>query len=276
MRDRRARAVSESRSFNPQSVPEVAAGYFWRARSAVGLGTTGFLVVEGNGHSNFDLVTPTVASQPTLLTENGGVQFRMRPTGDANPSSWQVKPAGASPGTNAAGWSGPTYVGQWVRKPDNGGVITGAGDLIWSHASGSVVRRFSLSTNLTPARIVMTGSSTGTAITTTHGPGILGPNWTWVELVFDPLLILGGSGDVDRLKLFINFVLQVPTATSGTMGTTINDGIAALTFCSKLASVAHANTSDWAAAYYCNGIPTLVHRVRLANADNPSGILLAA
>src|SRR6185369_14305374 len=94
--------------FSPADVPQVAAGYFWDATAASGLGTTGFKVPEGNRHTSFDLVQTTVASQPTALTENGGLQFRMRKSTDPNPSFL------ATAGSVQEGWTGSTYVGFWA------------------------------------------------------------------------------------------------------------------------------------------------------------------
>jgi hypothetical protein len=97
-----------------------------------------------------------------------------------------------------------------------------------------------------------------------------------VEFVFDPLLTLGGSTKDDKLKWFFDFVSQTITTPPTPDFTAIKDASAVIGICCRLSTGnANVDTTDWAACYYANGIPSLADRVRLANHRNPTGILLA-
>jgi hypothetical protein len=255
-------------------VPEVAAGYFWEASNTTGFGTTGFRVLEGNGHTTFDLVQATVANQPTLLTENGGTQFRMRKQVDANPSR-------VVSGAVQAGWTGATYIGGWFRQPDASGDTTGAGTY-FSHnnTTGSQGRIICVSGTTGGDNIGLTCNATGVGGATSRNAvasTLVGAGYHWLEWIFDPLLVLGGSPTADRGKIFSDLVLQTRTVTEsvGAMPTSIFDGNAFIAIACGNATASDADTTDWAAAYYANGIPSRPNRVKLANRCNPTGILLS-
>ena len=251
--------------FSPREVPEVAAGYFWEAGNTTGFGTTGFRVLEGNGHSTFDLIQATVANQPTLLTENGGAQFRMRNLASGTPSSMQS-------GVVAAGWTGATYIGAWLRLPVD---LTGTNNL-WQHDSNSAFRISLLTINGTPDLLrinIITTAQVFTASTFATPFADLG--WHWIEAIFDPLLVLGGSDNTDYVKVFSGLV-----ALSKILGnahpSALSSLAAAVRIANNTADVANnPDTTDWAAVYYANGIPSRANRVLLANRRNPSGVLLS-
>jgi hypothetical protein len=148
-------------------VPEVAAGYYWEAANTIGFGTTGFRVLEGNGHSTFDLVQATVANQPTALTENGGAQFRMRKTGDAVGASIL-----GTVGDVTAGWTGQTYIAGWFRLPDASGAVGSTGTSLFVHSNKTgnfTLTRTQVTCLLTGGtqKIRLTSSTNGTATTPT-------------------------------------------------------------------------------------------------------------
>jgi hypothetical protein len=256
--------------FSPRDVPEVAAGYFWDAAAATGLGTTGFKVPEGNGHSTFDLIQTTVANQPTALSEGGGAQFRMRNSGNANPST--VGTAAAV----TAGWTGATYVAGWFRLPDASGDITSFVTLL-GHSGGSGARRFQLQGLAGTPDLWSVQTSTSNSLATAkfdNASFLAGAAWVWGEAIFDPALTLGGSVAADRNKLFANLAAITRNSNTGTIGTTLDNSSVIINVASAGVGFANSDTTDWAAVYYGNGIPARADRVRLANFRNPSGVLL--
>lgn len=260
------RSKSRRRIFHPSFVPEIARGYFWEVASAVGLGTAGFLVPEGNGHSTFDLAQATVANQPTLLTENGGRQFRMRKFGD-NPSSL------ATAGDVVAGWSGATYIGMWLRLPVD---LTGINNIFQQGSLGAA--RMSLVTiNGTPDIFRVNVITQAQSFTnTTFSTPFADLGWHWIEGIFDPLLVLGGSTSADFVKAFKDLVTIAPVV-AGSHPSAISNLAATVRMDTTSSGTANnPDTTDWAACYYANGIPTLANRVKTANRMNPTGILLAA
>ncbi len=267
--DRAIWELAAGPGFSPRDIPEVAAGYYWEAGNTSGIGTAAFKVIEGNGHSTFDLVQATVANQPTVLTENGGTQFRMRKTGDAVGKSIMATAAAV-----AAGWTGATYVGMWARLPDASGVVAGF-DGFFQHDAGGPNKRtqvylFHTANDDIGFEVSSTGSN---SLLTTYTNIFAGSPWVWVELVFDPLFVLGGSLAGDRIKLFANLALR-SRVSSAAVATSITDSSAKLSVGSFNGSTGNGDTLDWAACYYANGIPSLQNRVRLANHRNPTGILL--
>lgn len=247
-------------AFDPRYVPEVAAGYLWLPRAATGFGTTGFKVPELNGHTTFNLPQATVLKQPTLLTENGGVQFRMRKSVDANPSVL------ISSGSAAAGWMGATYIAGWFRLPDASGDITGV-DVFFTHTLPATNLRLSLSSSSATDTLTATPSVTGASITglqTRWANPLLGGAWHWLEWIFDPLLVLGGSTMVDKFKLFCDLVLLArfdsnPTADA----TSMFNGVAPLQLATRTTSAANIDTTDWCNFLYVPGVPSAYHRDRL-------------
>ncbi len=272
---RRARwDLAAGPGFSPRDVPEVAAGYFWDAASASGIGTAAFKVPEGNGHSSFDLVQATVASQPTVLTENGARQFRMRPSTDPNPSLPII-----TAGNVTAGWTGPTMIAGWFRVPNSSGDIPVAGVQLFSHSlSSGTSRRIACSLgDGSPDRIQPTTSSDGTN-QAGNTPRCTNPFidtlWAWIEIIFDPSLTLGGSSPADVVKVFKNLVrltddVTIPTTAAASLNNT-NTQIVVGSF----AGGANGAALDWSTCYYANGIPSRANRVALANYRNPSGVLL--
>ena len=260
-------------SHQSTGVPQVDAGYYWEAANTVGFGTTGFRVLEGNGHSNFDFVQATVASQPTLLTENGGAQFRMRRSDDANQSSLTTS------GAVAAGWTGATYIAMWARLPDGVGVITanGFGGGLFAHTAVSNQRINLFPADGTPDTVSLqlfpVAAGTGNGIKRFDNANIFaGAGWVWLEGIFDPLLALGGSTDADKFKMFTGLTSRAIALSAGAAitGTTIANSTAQIKLACIAAGFANGDTTDWAACYYGNGIPSL------ANRCNPTGILLVA
>jgi hypothetical protein len=243
-------------AWNPANVPEVAAGYFWLAASATGAGTAAFKVPEGNGHSTFDLVQATVANQPTVLTEAGGTQFRMRKVGDAVGASIIAMAAPA-----AAGWTGNTYIGIWARLPDASGDISGSGTVggLFSHnlTTGNQ-RRLSWVLNGNPdvescTTVDLGAAGVGHFATSTWANRFDG-NWHWLEL----LVRVGVSHEMyDGLSLVTPASSTVPQAT-------LVDSVASISLaCRATGGLGNVDTTDWAACYYANGIPSLPNREAL-------------
>lgn len=252
----------------PQAIAQVAAGYYWLAVSATGHGTALFTVPEGNGNVAFNLPQVTVATQPTVLTENGGTQFRMRRAADANPS-WL-----ATAGTVQAGWTGPTYLAAWVRLPDAAGDVTGSGTLLGHFLATGNQRRlsWSLLSTTTPDSVSSTNSVDGavtTGLTTRWGPQPLaGAAWHWLEWVFDPALTLpaqtgDGSGVANKLKLYADFADQVRILDNVVDQTAVFNALAAIQVMSRSGNLANVDTTDWATCYYANGIPSRENREAL-------------
>jgi len=252
---------------SPADVPEIAAGYWWHPSMAVGLGGASFAVPEGNGHATFALIQANPLSQPTVLTENGQTQFRMRRSDDANQSSL------ATAGAVAAGWTGATYLAMWARLPDAAGIVTanGFGDQLFRHGATNQQRLTLFPADGTPDMLdlqlfpVAAGTGNGTK-KWDNANVFAGAGWTWVEAVFDPSLALGGSTDADKFKLFTGLTLRTIAASAGSAitGTTIANSTAAITMACIAAGFANGDTTDWAACYYGNGIPSLGNRVALS------------
>jgi len=248
--------------FDPRSIPEVAAGYWWHPDLDTGFGTTDFRCPEGNGHTTFDLVQPTVASQPTLLTENGGKQYRMRNAADGNPSLLGTAAA------VAAGWTGPTYIGGWFRLPAGG---TGAGVFFQHNTAGTQAR---INFNLSTLGLITAVSTNGSASVNNQylaAPVLTSLNWAWCEMAF-----LGvGATDADRAKAFVDFVEQTRNSGSGTIPATIFDATAKIGIgCRFQNALANVDTTDRSGVFYCNGIPSTANRHLLANASRPIAALL--
>ncbi len=244
-------------AWNPANVPEVAAGYFWLAASGTGIGTAGFKVPEGNGHTTFDLLQATVANQPAVLTELGGTQYRMGKSGSAAPARLAVS------GNVTAGWTGPTYIAGWFRLPDASGDITGVGGLL-RHNLGAGARRIQFNLATGPDEVSGFFSADGTATPNRRfGNPFVGGDWHWIEHVFDPSNTLGGTTTADRMKLFDNFALVAAGSVSAAQGASLFDATAPLTVCCQSAVASNADTTDWATLYYCNGIPSLPNREAL-------------
>lgn len=256
-------------TFSPSNVPEIASGYWWYAAGTSGIGTTGFRVIEQNGHSSFDLIQTTVASQPTLLSENGMAQFRMRKAATSNPAFL------ATVGSVQAGWTGATYMAGWFRLPDASGDVTNTDGLIIHYGAAGERRMRLITAAGTPDELSGALSVDGTAITTTRWVQTLaGSLWKWIEYIFDPLFVLGGSLNTDRLKLFANFSTVSTGSSVGGHNTTIFNANTPIVIASLNSTTANADTTDWAICYYGNGIPSLENRKNLANFYNPSGVLL--
>jgi hypothetical protein len=266
------RSKSRRRIFHPSFVPEVAAGYFWEAGNTTGFGTTGFKVLEGNGHSTFDLIQATVANQPTLLTENGGAQFRMRPTTDGAPAF------AVTSGSVARGWTSATGIMGWFRIPDAAGVLPASGTVLMQHSGGSGFRGINALANINSSTQVLSNALSGTgsdsnAVRAASPFG--GASWVWVEMFYDPAFVLGGSVAADRLKWFVNLTLTPNILPTGTVPASLFNATTPLAV-GCFTTQAPFCTTDWASCYYPNGIPSLANRVQLANRANPTGILLTA
>jgi hypothetical protein len=263
--DRAGWELAAGPGFSPRDVPEVAAGYWWEAGLTSGFGTTAFRVIEGNGHSTFDLIQGTVANQPTVLTENGGTQFRHRKIGD-NPTSMATA-AGV-----LAGWTGATYIGMWLRLPVD---LTGTNNL-FLHQSVGAGRMGLITLNGTPDIFRINLIDAAQAFTnTTFSTPFADLGWHWIEAVFDPLLVLGGTTSADFAKAFRDLVALAPVV-AGSHPAAIANVAGSVRMTSTSGGTANnPDVSDWAACYYANGIPSLQNRVRLANHRNPTGVLLA-
>ncbi len=242
-------------AWNPANVPEVAAGYFWLAASGTGIGTAGFKVPEGNAHTTFDLVQATVASQPTALTELGGTQYRMRKTADANPAKMATA-AGV-----LAGWTGATYIAGWFRLPVD---LTGGNNVFLHSTNGGFARMTAVTVNGTPD--IFRVNVTDAAQVTTNSQFVtpfadLG--WHFIEMVFDPLLVLGGSGPNDYVKAFADLTAMTRIATATHPAAIANVAGAVRLAQTISGSTTDADDYDWATLYYANGIPSLPNREAL-------------
>jgi hypothetical protein len=263
MRSRRRSAPPPRKTqtvFDPTTVAEIAAGYFWDPASASGLGGAGFKIPEGNGHTSFDLVQATVAKQPTALTENGAAQFRV-----PNTAGQFVSTAGAV----QAGWTGSTYMAAWLRLPNANGDITGADTFFGHNPLSTGQRRLIITgTNATPDLFSATASTAGTATASNSwGNPLVGSNWVFVETLFDTSLASPAS-----LALYADFALLVPSATAA-IPSTLFDGLAPIGIACRFAvSNNNIDTTDFGPFYYGNGIPSLANRKRLRNRHRPVAV----
>jgi membrane peptidoglycan carboxypeptidase len=119
------------------------------------------------------------------------------------------------------------------------------------------------------------GATNGTSATyDTPFDGGVGPSaaadWVYCEVTNDPLLSLGGSVAADKMKLFFNFVQQTQTIAPSLDFTQLFDATAPIQIASRPSGLANVDTTDWAACYYCNGIPSLSDRVMLARWNAPT------
>lgn len=246
----------------PQVVPQVDAGYYWLAASAVDHGEITFNVPEGNGNTTHDISQAVVASQPTVLTESGGTQFRMRSTADPNPSLPITTLL-----TVQAGWTGTTYLGMWLRIPDAGGDITSGNATPFGHnLTAGNQRRVNVQLgNGTPDFVVVTSSADGLnqsgnnirVASQTNG------SWQWFEVIWDLAFALGGTSPTDYCKFFVDLVRITPnTLNPTTAPATLFDALAKIVVGSPVAA-ANGLTLDWAAVYYANGIPSFENREAL-------------
>jgi hypothetical protein len=264
--------VQQSRATDDLSdITVLTNGYWWHARNASGIGTAAFKVPEGNLHTTFDLVQATVANQPTVLSENNSTQFRMRKQTDPNPSR-------IVSGAVQAGWTGATYVGGWFRQPDANGDTTGAGTY-FSHnnTTGGQGRIICVSGTTGGDNIGLTCNATGVGGATSRNAvasTLVGAGYHWLEWIFDPLLVLGGSPTADRGKIYSDLVLQtrIVTESVGAMPASIFDGNAFIAVACGNASASDADTIDWASCFYCNGIPSVADRRRMAGLYPPRTI----
>ncbi len=240
-------------AWSPANVPQVAAGYWWTAADATGIGTAGFKVPEGGAHTTFDLIQAVVANQPTVLTELGGTQFRHRTTGD-NPVSLTSLPA-------AAGWTGSTYMGMWLRLPVD---LTGTNNIFQHNTPAPGARLSILTLNGTPDVLRINLISGAQAFTGSNFPTPFADlGWHWIECVFDPGLTLGGGTNADFAKMFRDLVAVVPAVTAA-HPTAIADVASAIRMSNSSGGVANnADVTDWCAVYYANGIPSLANREAL-------------
>lgn len=256
---RRARAANAQRAwtsaatlpgFDPRMVPEVALGYFWSAARITGHGTSGFRIVEGNGNSTFDFVQATIATQPSILTENSCQQFRFADAGEANPSI--VSTSGAV----QAGWTTDTYVAGWFRLPDASGDISGPGNL-FVHTPASAGQRRIAFTNLintTDRQSILTSNDGTTQASNQYTSALAGGAWHWLEA-----LVTVGTSSV----LVADFVTATQVLTA-VPPSPLFDGSALISLCSRAgAGLANVDRTDWATAYYARGIPSLFNRQRL-------------
>lgn len=252
------------KGFHPRMVPEVRNGYFWLVKDATGIGTTSFRVPEGNKHPTFDLVQTTVANQPTVLTENGGIQFRMLQVGQPSPSIISTS------GAVQAGWTGSTYIAGWFRLPNASGSVTGAGNLFAHTAATDGQRRVNFSNLISSGgKQGVTASKDGTAAGSSNNQWVnifsdgVGGSWFWTEVI-----IISATS----VELYSNKVITAHSLTA-TPDAVLFDGNALLAIgCRAAAGLANVDCTDWCNVYYCNGIPNLKNRIRLANYLNPSNI----
>lgn len=262
----RANNIINSRpGFDPRMVPEVAAGYFWLASQATGLGTAGFTVPEGNGNTTFDLVQATVASQPTALSENGGAQFRMRNAADSNPSILRTA------GNIAAGWTGSTTVAGWFRLPNASGAVTGNGALFQHNATGAGNARLNLSITAASGVLLNVSADGSTIVNNTYAnAGVFdGANWIWVVASLDA----AGVDNATRGLLSANLTAQTRAGGTGTIpaslfGATVPISVA----CRGQNALANVDVTDVANVYYCNGIPSLFNLDRLRRHLAPAAV----
>jgi hypothetical protein len=150
----------------------------------------------------------------------------------------------------------------WIRIPDASGDITSASGFFWHHSTTAPNNRLALLPQAgTPDTVFSTVSQDGTAIGGTRFAYWGDANWVWLEFAFDPLLILGGSSFVDKLKFFVNFTLQTATIPPVPDFTSIHDSTALLGICCRISTGnPNVDTVDFASAYYTPGIPSLAGR----------------
>lgn len=249
-------------TFEPWNVPEIANGFWWHPALDTNLGSSSFAGVEGNG-TGLDFAQVTVASQPTSLTENGSKQYRMRRNADANPSPLITS-------ARAVNWTGATYVAMWIRVPS--GDVTGTNNFFLHGNSGGNQRISLVSTSGTPDLVRLNLFSDGSTVffTTAASPFSDG-GWHWIEAVFDPDLLLGGSAASDRAKLYSDLTLLTSIATASNP-TTIFNPTSSIRCNASIGGGSGADNFDRALIVYGNGLPNLGNRRLLAGYRPPTEV----
>jgi hypothetical protein len=233
-------ALLSGSSFDPRSVPEVAAGYFWDPTNATGAGAT-LTVPEGNGKSTYDMITPMAGTAPTPGTLNGQVVAQY-----ANGSPDQLMRTNA---TVTRGWTGATYFAAWIQT----GAATGGVFGHWRTANNLL-----LQLNAGDSRV--NASDGGAAVGNRFAAVTFGATPWFIEALFDPAQV-----DVGRLRLFVDRVELTPTLTSS-IGTTLADTSEYITAGGTVGDNTTLNyTADFktGVVYLANGIPSAAARDRL-------------
>lgn len=248
---------------NLSGITELNNGYWWHAKDATGLGTSAFKVPENNGHILFDFAQATVASQPTALSENGSVQFRMRNAGNANPSIL----GSAAPST--AGWTGATYIGGWFRLPS--GVPTGNGGLFQHSTTTGNQNRINLSISIIGinATTCIDGTAASNRNNSVTSAAFANLGWHWIEATY-----LGvGIDDEAKLPIFVDFVRLPRLSGVSPIPASIFNANARVGIGSRFQNaLSNIDTTDWASCFYCNGIPSANNRRRMASYYPPTAI----
>lgn len=246
-------------------VPEVRNGYFWLPKDTVNVGATSFKIPEGNKNSIFDQVQTTVSKQSALIQTNGNIQWALSGTLDVPGSD--IRSITAADVT--AGWTGNTYLGFWHRFPGVGtpNLLPSGSTTIFNHNKAAPNRRWSFSHSGTDETYSLTVSTDGTVTVidkwdaSVDYPSASNP-WLWKELI-----LTVGTG----ASFLVSFTARVQTVTAINISSLFNATASLAIYSSALIGI-NQNAQEGGPMYYCNGIPSLKNRKRLANYLAPTNV----
>lgn len=243
---RRRRNSYQGGQFDPRTVAEVAAGYFWDPAAGSGSGTAQFLLPEGNGKSAYNIITPSASVAPALSTVNGRA-VAVYANGAPDKTS-RVS------GTVQRGFTGAAMIWGWIHTTAaNIGIVFG-------HFRTN--QQFALQLNTADIRVYVHDGSSLAESRFPLPPGGYSAGPFYYEGLYVP-----SAGATSRIQLTTDRVAQVPNV-AGSPGTSMQDLAEVLGFSASTADSSNFNISgDFSAGIMgvTSGIPSDDDRNRLFN-----------
>lgn len=192
-------AAASGQAFDPRQVAEVAAGYFWDPLAGSGSGAAGFLIPEGNGKTDFNMVTPAAGVAPSLATINGqAVATYTNGTPDKLARTALVQTRGIT---------GPSVIWGWINAATAPGVVFG---------HYRTAQQFALQLNPADCRVYV---HDGVSLSESRFPNPTYANGPfYYEAIFDP----DAASPTNRIQFSIDRVIQVPSV-AGSPGVDMQD-----------------------------------------------------